>query len=451
MVDSNSSVEECDSYAAQFLFFSWLPKKLPKLLTMQKKSFGVLSIPVIVAALGYFVDIYDLLLFTIVREPSLKGIGVVMTDKVAVLAASTKIINWQMVGLLIGGIVWGIMGDRKGRLSVLFGSIALYSIANFVTGFVATVPQYALARFVAGIGLAGELGAGITLVSELLPKDKRGIGTSLVAGLGLFGAVFAYYTFHFTQDWRLCYKIGGGLGIGLLLLRISVAESGMFNTAKQHNVSRGNFLMFFTNRTRFRKYILAILIGLPTWFVIGVLVNLSNRFANEFYGANKIESGKAIMYAYAAIAVGDILVGLLSQYFKSRKKALFSFYILTIVGLALFFSPLNNSDTAMYAICALLGFSTGFWAIFVTMGAEQFGTNLRATAATTIPNIVRGALPLINMLFVDLFQKTYGWNMWKSGVITGSIVLVITFVAFYFTEETFHKDLDYLEVEEMMP
>lgn len=415
-------------------------------MTLQKNEHSVFGLAVIVAALGYFVDIYDLLLFTIVREPSLESIGIVLTDKAAVLAASTSIINWQMLGLLIGGIVWGILGDKKGRLSVLFGSIALYSIANFITGFVQTVPQYAMARFVAGIGLAGELGAGITLVSELLPKNKRGIGTSLVAGIGLFGAVAAYYTFQFTgKDWRLCYKIGGGLGVVLLLLRISVAESGMFKQVKEQNVQRGNLFMFFTNKKRFRKYALAILIGLPTWFVIGVLVNLSNRFAKEFYTDNMIESGKAIMYAYAGIAVGDILVGLLSQYFKSRKKALLSFYILTIIGLCLFFSGINRSDTAMYAICAFLGFSTGFWAIFVTMGAEQFGTNLRATAATTIPNIVRGALLLINLLFLDLLQNTLHYSLWVSGVITGSVVMLVTLLAFYYTEETFHKDLNYIE------
>jgi MFS family permease len=229
---------------------------MPTQLTTQHKQFGIFSLPVIVAALGYFVDIYDLLLFTIVREPSLKGIGVELTDKIAVLAASTKIINWQMIGLLIGGVLWGTIGDKKGRLSVLFGSIALYSVANFLTGYVQTVNQYATARFIAGIGLAGELGAGITLVSELLPKNKRGIGTSLVAGVGLFGAVFAYYTFQFTnEDWRLCYKIGGGLGVGLLLLRVSVAESGMFkNTKQQANVVRGDIRMFFNNKHRFKKY-----------------------------------------------------------------------------------------------------------------------------------------------------------------------------------------------------
>ena len=412
----------------------------------QEKQIKILSIPVIVAALGYFVDIYDLLLFTIVREPSLQSLGVILTDKVAVLAASTTIINWQMVGLLIGGILWGTIGDKKGRLSVLFGSIALYSIANFVTGYVQTVEQYAWARFVAGIGLAGELGAGITLVSELLPKNKRGIGTSLVAGIGLFGAVFAYYTFQFTnQDWRLCYKIGGGLGVLLLLMRISVVESGMFKQTKQQNVQRGNFFMFFNNKYRFKKYILAILIGLPTWYVIGILVNYSNRFAKEFYGDNHIESGKAIMYAYAAIAIGDILIGLVSQYFKSRKKALLLFYLLCIGSLILFYSNYNNSDARMYIICAMLGFSTGFWAIFVTMGAEQFGTNLRATAATTIPNMVRGALPLINMLFLGLFVKDWNWSLWKSGIVTGIIVMSITLVAYYFTEETFHKDLNYVE------
>jgi len=419
---------------------------------LARNSNSILSLPVIVAALGYFVDIYDLLLFTIVREPSLIGIGVEKNDSLAMIAASTKIINWQMVGLLIGGILWGIIGDKKGRLSVLFGSILLYSVANFVTGYVQTVEHYAYARFVAGIGLAGELGAGITLVSELLPKNKRGIGTSLVAGIGLFGAVFAYFVFQFTdQDWRLCYKIGGGLGIALLLLRVSVVESGMFKELKKTNVSRGNIFMFFNNATRFRKYILAILIGLPTWYVIGILVNLSNRFAKEFYGDTHIESGRAIMFAYAAIAIGDILIGFVSQYFRSRKKALFIFYGLTIIGLVLFFSPLNNSDTAMYAICAMLGFSTGFWAIFVTMGAEQFGTNLRATAATTIPNMVRGALPLINLMFLNLFQKSWGWSLTKSGIITGVVVISITLVAAYFTEETFHKDLNYVEGEELFP
>jgi len=400
------------------------------------------NLAVIVAALGYFVDIYDLLLFTIVREPSLIGLNLRDAE---IVAASMKIINWQMLGLLIGGVIWGVMGDKRGRLSVLFGSILLYSVANFATGYVQSVEQYAWLRFVAGIGLAGELGAGITLVSELMPKKHRGVITSFVAGVGLFGAVFAYFIYKLTNDWRLCYKIGGVLGILLLLLRIKVSESAIFKNLESKHISKGNLLMFFNRRSRFKKYILAILIGLPTWFVIGIMLNLSNRFAKELYGENSIDSGASIMYGYIGIALGDIVVGLVSQHFKSRKKALYIFYGMTILGAIYFFSPLNNNDFSMYAISLYLGFSTGFWAIFVTMGAEHFGTNLRATAATTIPNVVRGALPLMNLLFKDYFQGSLQWTMLQSAMVTGAIVMAISLVALIFTEETFHKDLDFIE------
>ena len=409
---------------------------------MTEKKYGVFSLPVIVAALGYFVDIYDLLLFTIVKKPSMLAVGA--TDA-TMLSDSTRVINWQMVGLLLGGILWGVLGDKKGRLKVLFGSIILYSMANFATGFVQTVNQYAICRFIGGLGLAGELGAGITLVSELLPKNKRGLGTSMVAGIGLSGAIFAYLTFQYTNDWRLCYKIGGGLGIALLLLRVSVAESGMFKEVKAQEVTRGNFFMLFNNGPRLKKYVCAILIGLPTWYEIGILVNQSDRFGKAMFGSTTIDSGRAIMFAYAAIAVGDMFVGLVSQYFKSRKKALLLYYLLCIVSLILFFSGYNRSDASMYTISALLGFSTGFWAIFITMGAEQFGTNLRATAATTIPNMVRGALPLTNILFLDVFQKSWGWPLVKSGIVTGVVVMGIALVAYYFTEDTYHKDLNYVE------
>ena len=415
---------------------------------MNNKQIGLFSLPVFVAALGYFVDVYDLLLFTIVRQPSVLAVGATLET---IIVDSAHIINWQMSGLLIGGILWGVIGDKQGRLKVLFGSILLYSLANILTAYVQTVDQYAYCRFVGGIGLAGELGAGITLVSEMLPKNKRGIGTSMVAGIGLFGAVFAYFTFKYTQDWRLCYKIGGGLGFFLLVLRVRVAESFMFESAKLANINKGNFLMFFNSYKRFSKYIKAILIGLPTWFVIGVMVNYSNKFATGLYGDNLIDSGRSVMFAYIGIAVGDLLIGWVSQYFKSRKKALLLFYLISIIGMVLFFSAFNNSDTRMYAICAFLGFSTGYWAIFNQMAAEQFGTNLRATAATTIPNMVRGALPLINFLFLDILQKSMGWTIVQSGIVTGSIVMGITLVAFFFTEETYHKDLDYLEHDNPLP
>ena len=414
----------------------------------QNKQIGLLSLPVFVAALGYFVDVYDLLLFTIVRQTSVMSIG---STAETIIVDSAHIINWQMSGLLIGGILWGVLGDKKGRLKVLFGSILLYSVANILTSFVQNVDQYAYCRFIGGIGLAGELGAGITLVSEMLPKHKRGIGTSMVAGIGLFGAVFAYFTFKYTDDWRLCYQIGGVLGFFLLILRVKVAESFMFESVKLSKLDKGNFFMFFQNKKRFVKYITAILIGLPTWFVIGVLINYSNKFASSLYGINLIDSGRSIMLAYIGIATGDLLIGYVSQYFKSRKKALMLFYILSIIGMVLFFSPFNNNDSRMYLICAFLGFSTGYWAIFNQMAAEQFGTNLRATAATTIPNMVRGALPLINFLFLDILQKKLGWDILQSGMLTGSIVMVITLIAYFFTEETYHKDLDYMEHDNPLP
>jgi len=416
---------------------------------MQKQSntntVSIFNIAVFVAALGYFVDIYDLLLFTIVKKTSLLAVG--STDA-SLLADSTRVLNWQMYGLLLGGIFWGVLGDKKGRLSVLFGSIILYSTANFFTAYVHSVDNYALCRFIAGLGLAGELGAGITLVSELLPKAKRGIGTSLVSCIGLLGAIAAFYTFKLTKDWRICYIVGGALGVLLLFLRIKVAESGMFKTVKEQNISKGNFFMFFTNAKRFKKYILAILIGLPTWYAIGIIVNQSDHFGKELFGSTTINSGEAIMFAYAGLSIGGIAIGLVSQYFQSRKIALLIFYSLFIISLILFFSPYNNTDTSMYVICTALGFSTGLWAIFVTMGAEQFGTNLRATAATTIPNMVRGALPLITMLFLYLYKnapKDQTMPLSRSGIITGVIVTSITLIALFFTEETFHKDLDYIE------
>jgi MFS family permease len=408
--------------------------------SLQKNNNSVFSLVVVVAALGYFVDIYDLLLFSIIRVPSLTSLG--LTPEL-IKTEGEKIITWQMAGLLLGGILWGIIGDKKGRLSVLFGSIILYSLANIANGFVQTTDQYALIRFIAGIGLAGELGAGITLVSELTPKEKRGVATSLVAGIGLTGAVVAFVMKE-NFDWRVCYFIGGGLGLLLLVLRISVSESGMFNEVRQSGVKRGNFFMLFTNSDRFKRYLLSILIGLPTWFVIGVLVTFSKEFGEQFGIKEKIDSGKAIMYAYAAIAIGDILIGLISQWFKSRKKALFLFYFITAVFMVLFFTvQWNGSAEMMYWICAGLGFGTGFWAIFVTMGAEQFGTNLRATAATTIPNMVRGMLAI---LILPLFKLTRSATDYVTGGwITALIIMVITITAAALIRETFHKDLNYLE------
>jgi MFS family permease len=407
---------------------------------MEKKHHGVFSLLVIVAALGYFVDIYDLLLFGIIRVKSLASLGL---SDIQVRDSGEFIISIQMAGLLIGGIIWGIMGDKRGRLSVLFGSIILYSLANIANGFVQTVDQYALVRFIAGIGLAGELGAGITLVSESLPKEKRGLGTSLVSGLGILGAVVAFFISKFF-DWRVCYFIGGGLGFLLLLLRVSVFESGMFKEIKGLNVSRGNFLMLFNSARRFKKYLICIFVGLPTWYIIGVLVSFSKEFASKdnLNISGVVDPGAAIMYCYVFTSIGGVLIGFISQWLKSRKKALYIFYMITTIFIVLYFTQQGGTPSNMYFICGGLGLGCGLWAIFVTMGAEQFGTNLRATAATTVPNMVRGSLPLIIILFKALRGS---FDYVTAGWITGAIIMIITIVSAIISEETFHKDLNYLE------
>jgi len=423
----------------------------------QNSLFGL---PVIVAALGYFVDIYDLLLFGIVRVPSLKDLGL-NEQEVSTIGAS--IINWQMGGLLIGGILWGVLGDKKGRLSVLFGSIITYSIANVLCGFIQdtsfmpATDLYKYLRFIAGIGLAGELGAGITLVSEILPKELRAIGTSLVAGIGLLGAVVAYFTVEIFGDWRIAYFVGGGLGFGLLLLRIGVIESGMFTElSNQKHLAKGDFFSFFTNWERFKRYIKCIGIGLPTWFVIGILATFSNEFGKAFGIAEPIKPGLAIMWCYVGLAAGDLSSGFISHYFHSRKKAVAALMAFAGVFSIIYLFAGINSSFQLYGLCMLMGFGIGYWAMFVTIGAEQFGTNLRATAATTVPNMVRGMVIIMTTLFTGFKTGSldvFGWfqlTVPQLGVIgAGTLVGVLSyFLGFYSTltvPETHGRDLDFVE------
>ncbi|MFB0948027.1 MAG: hypothetical protein ACI9V1_002623 [Spirosomataceae bacterium] len=407
----------------------------------------LLSMPVIVAALGYFVDIYDMQLFGIVRVPSLISLG--LTELQADDIGKT-ILNYQMYGLLVGGILWGVLGDKRGRLSVLFGSIITYSLANIACGFIPQItfmPQteaYKWLRFIAGVGLAGELGAGITLVSESLPTRLRAIGTSLVAGVGLLGAVVGSFTVRLSGDWTIAYFIGGGMGFALLLLRVGVFESGMYKSIEQkEGIEKGNFFAFFTDGPRFVKYIKCIAIGLPTWFCIGILAYFSNEFGRALGITEKVDPGLAIMWAYIGISAGDFASGFISHLFKSRKKAIAAMMTFSYVGVIAYLFLGVDSASELYAVCCWLGLGTGYWAMFVTVGAEQFGTNLRATAATTIPNMVRGAVPGMIFLFT-LFKPSQGVIM--SGFIVSVIVYIIGIYATLTVPETHGKDLDYLEV-----
>ncbi len=408
---------------------------------LPQKEYGVFSLPVIVGALGFFVDVYDLLLFAIIRKPSLASLGLSPAE---VLSKGELIISVQMVGLMVGGIIWGIMGDKKGRLSVLFGSIILYSLANIANGMVQNVPQYIIMRFLAGIGLAGELGASITLVNEMLPKEKRGIAASIIASVGVFGAVTAFFVNQTFHDWRLCYYIGGVMGLLLLLLRANVMESGLFGQVKKSSVVSGNFLMLFNNKDRALRYMKGVVIGLPVWYVIGILITFSDKFGHEF-GIEGVDPGKAIMYQYVAIGIGDMTAGLLSNYLKSRKKALYIFISILSVFITLYFLQAggHGSVQSMYLLCACMGFGAGFSVLYITMSAEQFGTNLRASTAISIPNVVRGILPLIILLHKGL--RNLAGSYVTGGWMTGIVIISIALIAVYHTKETFGRDMDYLE------
>ncbi|MBD1365924.1 MFS transporter [Mucilaginibacter sp. ZT4R22] len=394
---------------------------------------------VIVASLGYFVDIYDLLVFSIVRKASLHDIGVADAD---MLSKGQFIINVQMFGLLLGGLLWGIMGDKLGRIKVLFGSILLYSIANFANAYAYDVNSYALIRFIAGIGLAGELGAGITLVSETLSKEKRGYGTMIVAVVGLFGAAAAYAVAKY--GWQTAYMVGGGLGILLLLLRVGTFESGMFKNVQESKVSKGNFLMLFTDFKRFKKYLYCILIGAPLWYVVGVLVTFSPEFGVALKSKEVLSAGEGVLYTYIGIAIGDIFAGLLAQVTRSRKLTMMVFLLLSLVSAFVYLRSEGITHDKFVWICFFMGCTVGYWATFVTIAAEQFGTNIRATVTTTVPNFVRGSLIPITMAF-NALKANYG--MITSGYIMMVILTVIALFSLSQLKETFGKDLNYIEEE----
>lgn len=399
---------------------------------------------VLVCGLGYFVDIYDLILYAIVRPESLTAIGVPATG---MQDASEIILYAQMVGMLIGGLLFGVMADKRGRLSVLLGSILMYSIMNIATAFVSSVPMYAIFRFLSGIGLAGELGVAITLVSEVMPKHTRGYGTTVVASLGILGAVGAYAV-HSLFDWRVAYIIGGILGLCLLVMRVRVRESGMFHRLADAPVVRGNVMMIFT-RKRLGTYLSNVSIGVPVWFVIGILVTFAPEFTREGGGSTTVVAGQAVMWGYVGLAAGDLMSGLISQFLKSRRRTILVFLILTTAAVAWYlFTPAKSAELT-YIQTGVLGFSVGYWAVFVTTAAEQFGTNLRATVATTIPNVVRGGLLPALYLFSSLRKSEFilipGQPLVSSAIIVGAVSMAIAFIGLSFLKETYGKDLDYIE------
>ena len=400
-----------------------------------------LNIIVIVAALGYFVDIYDLIIFGIVKNPSLMDLGI--TDKGELFNQGNYILRMQMFGMLLGGIVWGIMGDKKGRLSTLFATILMYSIANIACGFVQNTEQYAWLRFVAGFGLSGELGIGITLVSEVLSKESRVKGAGIVSGIGIAGAALAFAVAEWF-NWRSAYWFGGGLGLLLLILRVAVYESGMFQKTKQENVQKGNFIRLFASWKRTVKYIFIILVGIPTWYTVSVLVINSSTFAEEALNiVGEVKGSTSVMLHYIGAALGSFVFGYLAGFLKSRRKTLYvavgAMSLLTV----LYFTMTGVPAWLFYTLIFIMGIPMGgLWAIFISVSSELFGTNIRATVTTTVSNFVRGAVVLITLL-LDKTSPIIG--LWTAGFAIGIFFLGLSLYSIFRTEETYGKDLDYNE------
>ena len=394
---------------------------------------------VLIGALGYFVDIYDLLLFSIVRTKSLQDLGVAPAQS---LTVGLALLSWQMWGLLAGGILWGVIGDKRGRVSVLFGSILLYSTANVANAFVHTLGQYEFWRFLAGVGLAGELGAAITLVSETLPAKQRGYGTAVVAGVGVFGAVAAAWVGK-HYPWRTAFVIGGALGFVLLLTRVSMLESGMFGRVREGGAARGDLRMLFLSPPRLWRLVRSVLIGLPIWYVVGILVTGAPEFARAFHVAGEVTGATAVQVTYVGLALGDLASGALSQWVGSRRKVVLGFLLATTALVTVYLTQSGGTAEHLYTLCGLMGFAIGYWAVFVTIAAEQFGTNLRATVTTSVPNFVRGSVPLLTASFVAL--KGRGMSLVASAAVVGGVCLALALLSLWRMEETYGRELDFLE------
>lgn len=395
---------------------------------------------ILVATLGYFVDVYDLILFSVLRQSSLSDLGYGPKE---IEDYGILLINLQMIGMLVGGLLWGVLGDKRGRLSVLFGSIITYSIANILNGLVGSVYGYAIWRFVAGIGLAGELGAGITLVSELMPPQSRGWGTTIIATVGILGAVAASLIGDLFP-WRTAYFIGGGMGIVLLFLRIGVGESLLFQALlEKPHLRMGDFGLLLGSWDRFWRYMRPILAGVPIWYVVGVLVTFSPELFSERVDGS-VRAGQSVMYAYIGLAVGDLVAGVLSQVWRSRRRPVLLWLFVGSI-LSVFYNLLSFSNPeAVYAFCVGLGFFSGYWAVLLTGAAEQFGTNIRATVTTSIPNWIRGSLVLSTLLW-EAFKDGLGFSGHLAALLTGIVVYGFAILSAWQLRETYGASLDFVE------
>lgn len=404
----------------------------------QSRFARILTPTVIISALGYFVDMFDITLFGVVRVGSMQALGITSVEEM--IQVGVKLYNWQMGGMLLGGIFWGVLGDKKGRHTVLYASILMYSLANIFNAFVTEVWQYEALRFLAGVGLAGELGAAVTLVAESLNKEDRGLATTLIATLGMTGSLCAALVGKYFA-WNHAYLIGGILGLLLLVARFKSFDSEMFKKLKHSNVKRGNLKLLFAPK-RAVLYLSAVLVGVPIYFITAILMTLAPEVTSELSLKTPVTAADALIYGSIGLAVGDLASGLLSQWMRSRKKAIGFFLVTALTLMIIYMNAHGASDTFIYLLCFLLGTCAGYWAVLVTTAAEQFGTDIRSTVATTVPNFVRGSGMIIATSF--LIIKPH-FTIVQSVLLIGGIVFGLAFLALFLMKETFGRDLDFLE------
>jgi putative MFS transporter len=394
-------------------------------------------VAVIVAALGYFVDVVDLWLFSNFRVASLRDLGLPAEE---VTTTGAYLLNCQQAGLLLGGLLWGVMGDRRGRASVMFGSILLYSIGNILNAFVVSVPQYAALRFLTGLGLAGEIGAGITLVCELLPRTKRGIGTTFVTGLGVAGAIAASLMGKY-MNWRTAFFVGGIMGLTLLFLRTLTHDSSMFAKMQQQGqLRRGSLALLLFRRDNVRKFLGCIAVGAPVWLSVAIFSIFSLEVAPALGITEPISVPDCLLCISIGMTAGDLGAGLLSQLLRSRKLPLLILLVLTCLTSIVITAGAVSTSMGYMTMVGFLGLFSGYWACLLTTSAEQFGTNIRATAATMVPNLVRATTIPMTIGFVTLKQYISIQNtVWVLVV----IVFILAFLGLRTLKETFHTDLEY--------
>lgn len=396
------------------------------------------NITVLVAGIGFFIDAFDLFLFNVYRIPSLKDLGLTGNE---LTQTGERLLSIQMAGMMLGGIITGIYADKRGRVTVLFGSILLYSLANFANAFVHDVNTYAIIRFLAGVGLAGELGAGITLVSESMSVEKRGYGTILVATLGALGAVTAGFIGDLLP-WRYAFLAAGAAGGILLLLRLRSFEPSMFRENALAAGKRGSLALLFSSPGRASKYIACILMGVPIWYSIGLLITLSPEIAKA-HGIAGLKLSTCFILFQVGITCGDLLSGILSQVFKSRKKILISFMALGILSTAYHFICINNGQQ-LNSTSLLMGLGCGYLSVFVTATAEHFGINLRVTVTATVTNFMRGALVLLIPMHQGI-ERLFGLGLTMGLMVTGCCVWSLALACTLILPDTFGRSLAFTE------